>query len=233
MDCIEFKSRLDAYIDNELSPKDRIAMLEHAQNCKDCNDELKYAEMLVDITANMPEEIVPPLEAQAAWREAVRKEARPKNSFKPFRGFKTIAAALVVLVGCVAVFGEWNNDAASPDSQVGEQGVFTYVAADGNETSPRSAASEEPGSAMTASAKLIADDIRSSSETVEGIVGDFGGYVDDVSVNDNAAYITAYVPGNELASFMESLEYIGDVESARSSGEGEGIVSVAITIKSE
>ena len=236
MDCIELKSRIDAYIDGELSPEKRAEMLEHAQNCENCRAELKYADMLREMMGDMPVEITPPLEVQAAWRAAIRSEGNIARLKRKYRTFSAVAAALVVFIGCAAVFGvQMKNGAIQPANQADDKGgVFTYVAADGGDEDTGSLAvtNSATGNVVTASAKLMVSDLSKASETVLGLVDEFNGYVGASSVSASTAYITAYIPADEVAVFMDTLNYAGNVENFRISGDGDGMASIAITIKS-
>lgn len=112
MDCERFRFLLDAYIDGELSADEMHAFVEHAKACEDCKRELESAELLKDALLHIDDDIAVPLEAQAAWRSAVRAEARKKNSRRWLRTAYAAAAALVVLVGGTAVL----RDVPAPDT---------------------------------------------------------------------------------------------------------------------
>ena len=110
MKCDEFTSALDAYIDGELSPDDARAMCEHAEGCAACGDELKRAEFLRDALRNMDADTFVPLEAQAAWRSAVKRERARKKKNTWIRSLTAVAAAAVVLVGSITLIGNQKND---------------------------------------------------------------------------------------------------------------------------
>lgn len=99
MNCETFKSNIDAYIDGALGRDERLMMEKHAEGCASCRELMKEALMLMDMCAELSEVSVP-LPAQAAWRKAVRDEAKKKKN--PMAGWTrslaTVAAALVVLV---------------------------------------------------------------------------------------------------------------------------------------
>jgi len=236
VNCIEFKERIDAYIDNELSAEERAEMLEHAHNCENCNEELKYAEMLGDIMSDAAEEITPPLAAQAAWRNAIRAESRKRRLNINFRSIGAAAAALVVLVGGVAVIrfqGVPGNSDPSPGSV--DNGGIVYVATDGADNGTRTVAlgNDSAIQGMSASARIIAEDVADSTASVNSLISDFGGSVADSSVSEDSAYISAEIPSDKIEGFMESLTYAGNVDSSRINGDGDGPVTISITIKSE
>lgn len=99
MNCEEARMLIDAYIDGELSQEEKRALMDHAQACEMCAQELEAAELLRDTLAHMDDDVQVPLEAQAAWRSAVRAEAKKKNTKKWMRIAYAAAAALVLLIG--------------------------------------------------------------------------------------------------------------------------------------
>ena len=110
MNCEQFLLKIDAYIDDELSNGEIDEMREHALNCVSCRAELEKAEFLRETLNGMDDDIVVPLEAQAAWRKAVRAEAQRKSVRKWTRGLYVVAAALVLALGCTLIM---NNDVFS------------------------------------------------------------------------------------------------------------------------
>ena len=104
MNCKEFSERLDAYIDGELTQPEREAFLNHAQNCSTCREALWETEMIHDALAHMNDDLRPPLEAQASWRAAVKRETRRRKTRVLYRAVSAVAAAFVLLAGTTAVF---------------------------------------------------------------------------------------------------------------------------------
>ena len=104
MNCKEFLERLDAYIDGELTQPEREAFLSHAQNCSTCREALWETEAIHDALAHMNDGLRPPLEAQAGWRAAVKREARRRKTRVLYRAVSAVAAAFVLLAGTTAVF---------------------------------------------------------------------------------------------------------------------------------
>ena len=107
MNCEQFLLKMDAYIDDELSNGEINEMRAHALDCDSCRAELKKAEIHRETLKEMDNDLVVPLEAQAAWRKAVRAEAQRKNVRKWTRGLYVVAAALVLVLGCTLAM---NND---------------------------------------------------------------------------------------------------------------------------
>lgn len=106
MNCEEARMLIDAYIDGELSEEEKRALMDHAQACEMCAQELEAAELLRDTLAHMDDDVQVPIEAQAAWRSAVRAEAKKKNTKKWMRMTYAAAAALVLLIGAGVAFRE-------------------------------------------------------------------------------------------------------------------------------
>lgn len=101
MNCETFKQNIDGWLDGELSPEMRLEMQEHADACGECASLLEQATNLSQMCAEMNEGLTVPLAAQAAWRQAVRAEARrPKKRTGGWMRVATgVAAAMALLVG--------------------------------------------------------------------------------------------------------------------------------------
>lgn len=104
MNCEKARVLIDAYIDGELSEVEKRALMDHAQACERCAQELEAAELLRDTLAHMDDDVQVPLQAQAAWRNAVRAEAKKKNAKKWIRMGYAVAAAFVLLLGGAFAF---------------------------------------------------------------------------------------------------------------------------------
>ena len=136
MNCEQMRAMLDAYIDGELSAEEMRALRDHAAACENCRSELEAAELVRDALAHMDDDVSVPLEAQAAWRNAVRAEAGKRSRRRVLRVVYGLAAALVVAIGCTAVL---RSDALNPqnaltlDAGVQARGVelSAMVATDG------------------------------------------------------------------------------------------------------
>lgn len=79
MNCKEFLQCLDAYLDGELAQPEREAFLRHAQNCSACADALAHAEAVHAALSHLNDDLCVPLPAQAAWRAAVKREAKRRK----------------------------------------------------------------------------------------------------------------------------------------------------------
>lgn len=108
MDCERFRYLLDAYIDGVLNDEEMRRFMDHADTCEDCRREMREAEMLRDMMKDMDDEIVVPLQAQAAWRNAVRAESKKLRMKRLVRFGYAAAAALALVVGVSFVTNDTN-----------------------------------------------------------------------------------------------------------------------------
>lgn len=239
MKCEDFRRLIDAYIDGELDKDQVCEMLAHAQNCEKCRHELKLAEMLKSTMRGMDDDIVPPLAAQAAWRNAIKVESRKVRMKKMYKYLGTAAAALVVLVGSVSLFNPFGNSSEPQKSVVANNDSgFSFVASDGNEAAPTAMAARimptdeaiPAYSEMTANVKMCCDDPTAACDMLISLTQEFGGVTDTPSNGESGAYVTAYIPSDNIEAFMDALTLAGEVTDSQLSGEG-ATVTVAITIK--
>ena len=238
MRCDEFRKLIDSFIDGELDPSTTRAMRDHAQICEVCADELKFAEMLRDTLGSMDDTIVPPLSAQAAWRGAIKAETRKRSMRRIYRFCGSVAAALVLTIGCFVgfrVFDGNTGDTAFPGTGDNQQTVF--VASDGAGSThgiTRDAAPSAAGLApVSASVKLQAEKPLAACETIKSIADEFNGETGESEGSDSSAYITAYIPAQYVEEFISSLDLAGLVSSSEIEGEDSSIAVITITVKQE
>lgn len=130
MSCERFASQLDAYLDGALSAEEMRRLEAHADECAKCAEALNAGRQLIRMLHGLDDGIVVPLNVQAGWRRAVRKEISAKKRKKLYRALGTVAAALVVMIG--STFALRGTDMAafsnrmSPNEALGN----TYAAAD-------------------------------------------------------------------------------------------------------
>lgn len=120
MNCTQFASLIDRYLDNELDMVARQGMEAHAQACTECAQRLDMATKLSTMCAELDEGLHIPLDAQAAWRRAVRDEAAKKKKRGAVSWVKTagaVAAAVVVLMGGTFMMRNGNFQ-LSPDEPI-------------------------------------------------------------------------------------------------------------------
>lgn len=101
MNCEDFRSRLSEYLDGQLDDAAESEMLQHAESCPPCQEQLTQTVRLLDELECLGDSVPVPLAAQSAWRKAVRALSSPRPSaFSRFsRVAAGMAAALLVLFG--------------------------------------------------------------------------------------------------------------------------------------
>ncbi|MEG0936068.1 MAG: DUF4349 domain-containing protein [Clostridia bacterium] len=102
--CKFFQEHLNDYLDSEMDIETRQRMNAHATECPECGERLETMTRLLTMCAELDEGLTIPLDAQAAWRKAVREESThqqaPKRRGHGFtRALGAVAAAAVLLVG--------------------------------------------------------------------------------------------------------------------------------------
>ena len=222
MKCEDFIRLIDAYIDGELDQDTVSEMLDHARECENCARELSAAEMLRDTLSGIDENIVPPLPAQAAWRNAVKAEARKKRMGRIYKICASAAAAVVLMVGLYAGLDAFDNNAKQPETSAAtEAGAgFVFVATDGSDATPAPAA-------RTIS---IADE-NAACESIISMADEFYGYSEIQGGSDDNVYLTAYIPAESIDQFVDSLGLVGEVAEYRFNDAESTNVTVTITIK--
>lgn len=169
MNCLRFRELLDGYIDDILTEDEIAFMKAHAEECASCKEEMRYSEMIKNEIKGMDDDIVVPLQAQAAWRNAVRKEIRLKKFKKTYKALTGVAAAVVVLIG--TTFAMRETGALPPKYNENKENVPVFTLA--TMADDTQAAYGIPEIAMMS--KAVADTaevvIESDGETDDVIVG--------------------------------------------------------------
>jgi len=111
--CEKIRSMLDDYVDDLLTPEEIEFMKAHAEKCERCAEEIRLSDIIKNELKGMDDHVIVPLQAQAAWRNAVKKEIRNKKFKKVYKALSSVAAALIVLVG--ATFALRSNDLLPKD----------------------------------------------------------------------------------------------------------------------
>lgn len=203
MSCEEARLLLDAYVDGELSGEQERALMEHVSACDACGRELEAAMLLKDVLRDMDEEVAVPLEAQAAWRSAVRREAKQRSSRRWLRWVSAAAAALVLAVGCGAMI----RGGIPQEKLIGEAGEV-LVAKDGAvERSAQAYASEEDYSAQK---KFEVESFDSACDTIEQLVAEYSGSYAVEGEEEGAAVYRIELPKDYQRDFLAALRIIGD-----------------------
>ena len=211
IDCKFFTEHLDSYLDSELDQATRQEMHRHAANCPSCGECLESMTRLLTMCAEMDEGLSVPLEAQAAWRKAVRAEAASKERKASSRGavFRRwtggIAAALVLLVG--GTFAYRMGGQPAPVTLPREPS-YAHLAA----PSYYAATGMDAGSGQAASTRM-------RTETDGAVSGSEGAVNDAILISEDQTGAEEGVQGEQVvlrtaeralesASFDQSLSYI-------------------------
>ena len=231
MDCEQMRAKLDAYIDGELSAEDVRALRDHAAACEDCKRELRAAELLRDALAHMDDDVAVPLEAQAAWRKAVRAEASRKGKRRFMRMACGLAAALVVVIGCTTLLrddsklypGEVSTE---PGAQLRMMENSALVASDG-ESYAVNASQSVNADDYSAWKKYGVVDFEKACQTVEALTAEYSGTAVSDKSNEETlgARETTYrieLPAAYMEDFLSAAKLLGtelDSEMRDEAGE--------------
>ena len=104
MDCSQVRDALDLLMDGALDDAQRQAMEAHGRECPDCAAAIRSTLQMKALFDQMEPEADVPLEAQAAWRGAVRAEAKRQKQRRLTRWIASAAAAVVAVVGVGMAF---------------------------------------------------------------------------------------------------------------------------------
>lgn len=99
MNCDQINEMLDLMLDGALTDEQRAAMEAHGRECPACAAAIRQATQLKALFSDMEPEVDVPLEAQAGWRNAVRKAAGQRRRARLYRWLGTVAAVAVLGVG--------------------------------------------------------------------------------------------------------------------------------------
>lgn len=218
MNCEEFRTMLDAYIDGELSGAEIAALRGHAKDCEACREELEAADMLRETMEHMDDDIVVPLEAQVAWRSAVRAEARKKNMRKWTRMAYAAAAALVLVFG-VSIMLE--KDAQQPMMLAAGDAI---IARDGV-----AAGADEAPADYTVRKKISSDAPEEAIQSLQMLTAEYSG----TCSGEGGDVLRIELPGEYLQDFLKAAERIGtEMDSEIVESEAETAV-ILIQISAE
>lgn len=201
MDCEKAREMLDAYIDGELSAEEMRALEDHAKACEMCMQELQAARLLKDTLAHIDDDIAVPLQAQAAWRNAVRAEAKKKSVQKWTRAAYAAAAALVLAFGVSFAFDAPEQQPAA--MMVRSAPVEAFVETDG---AAQTAAHMPSAEDYTVFKKLAAASLEEAADALEMLAREYSGSFAETA--ENACRIE--IPQEYLDDFLKAASRIGE-----------------------
>ena len=201
MNCEEARMLLDAYIDGELSREETRALMDHVEACEECAREFEAAVLLKDTLAYIDDDVEVPLQAQAAWRSAIRTEAKKKNARKWMR-MAYAAAALVLLLGGVFAFGDMPVR-QSTVMEVDEVAANELIARDG--VTQTAAYTAGAGADYTAWKKISSENPDQDRKELEMLAAEYSG-----SHTENGEDICRIeLPQEYLEDFLNAASRIG------------------------
>lgn len=224
MDCEKFRSLLDAYIDGEIAGEEKRQFMDHADACENCRMELREAEMLRDMMKDLDDGIAVPLPVQAAWRNAVKQEAKKIRMRRAMKFAYAAAAALLVVVGSTVGFNALNEkNNAAPEMQpmmlrsAVEMETEELIAVDG--AADVSATAES--AAYTAVKKIESENSGEACKTVELLCTEYTGSFTAQMENGIFSY-QIELPYEYMPDFLNAMSHIGtELESQISDSASE------------
>lgn len=164
MDHERARELIDRFSDDMLTDSERAELEQHAQSCEECGRALRIARILKETFAGAARTIEPPGEAELAWKDAIRAEARRQKKTRLVRWASALAAAFLAVAGSSVLLLN------RPGRQADEKAI-TYVAIDGSEYSEEAAFS---GSEAEECAEIpVCDAVPTAAECPEEGYGTF------------------------------------------------------------
>lgn len=232
MNCSEFKQMLDLYIDGQLNDSQISDLRAHAAQCCECQGELKAAEQLRGILSHMDDDISVPLPAQAAWRNAIRAEAKRKRMKKIYSFCGAAAAVCVLTVGISAMLGQNNpaslapaavrveTDGVAQNARLEEGIALTSVVTRGMEYINRTIETEDPPKAYD----YLCD-----------VITEYGGMIEHEANGDDKK-VFVQIPGDSIVDFISAVDSLGSADAENQAiavDESSASVGVCVTITTE
>lgn len=230
MNCDKVKYLLDLYIDGEITRADAYEVMQHAQVCKACAQDVQAAKLMRKAIRNMDDNIDVPLKARAAWRNAVREEARKRKTRSVLRIVYGVAAALVLVVGATAIIGR-NEPAldtgSAPATGTEPAAVTRYVQRDGMmQREALEWQSEETNSAWN---RITTEQPDRAGATLEALVEEYSG---SWELMEGGVY-RIELPAESLEEFMSAASRLGTEVDSRSLSDDAKTAVVFIQISAE
>jgi len=102
MKCSRIKKKLSAYLDGEMSERERQIISQHLQQCEECNKELAALSAVRDAINTIDGMEVPPYFV-TRLRQHIREQARPAPFFQRIRGLAVTAATAGAVVASLFI----------------------------------------------------------------------------------------------------------------------------------
>lgn len=205
MTCSEFDHLLDRYIDGELNEAQREEVRVHAAQCGECSEKLKAAEELRDILSHMDDDISVPLPAQAAWRKAVREEAKRRKMKSLYAAVGAIAAVCVLTLGISTMMQEKPVEIASVQ-RVETDGVTEQTSMDGV-MAARSM--DMARSAEYVERTVNVENVDEALGYLKDIAAEYGAEIEREAQSAQGVNVFLQVPGDGAEDFISAVDAIG------------------------
>lgn len=209
MNCAEFSELLNRYLDGELDAAQRAELAKHAKACSSCAEQLAAAEEVQTILSHMDEEIAVPLPAQAAWRKAVREEARRRKMKRLYRTVGSVAALFAVTIGTTLMLhgspAAKNSDPAAPVAYVETDGLSVAKSVP-DAPMPRTVSAPQTAYSER---RILAEDAAVAHGYLTDIVAEYSGVIDHEQENENGRFVYTLVPAENLPDFISAVDHIG------------------------
>ena len=219
MNCEEMRVRLDAYIDGELTEDEMCAVEAHAAACEDCGRELETARFVRDALGELDKEVAVPLPAHVGWQKAVRAEAKRRASRRWVRAAYAVAAALVLVIGAMAVMQRMPGTREAEPMTVAAAPTEAVIARDGEMETAALAAEEE---AYAAWKKYDAADFDAACASVEALAQEYSGSFETGNLDEGPMVYRVELPREYLEDFLSAVSHVGaeqDSETMDTQGE--------------
>jgi len=249
VECKEIRELLSAYIDGEVTDKEKGQVERHLQSCAECREAY---EQYIDMGAVL--KTLPFLEPDTSLKEKVKEKIKPQKGFiKRVIWTEWLAAAVTVVLiftlgvavsaglSGVSLFSVKSEEqrAVSKDftgavanGAGGEQGApevvekrpAVYVPTNagqlpGSRDMETSAAAGERKIIKTASGKLTVKTLEDFDRWLNLELKNVSGYIKYSREEKESRYVTLMIPADKLNSFVDSLKKQGELENYSENAE--------------
>lgn len=203
MNCSEFSNLLDPYVDGELDEAQCAALKSHADACDECRAALTAAEQLRGILSHIDDGLGVPLPAQAAWRNAIRAEARRKRMKRVYSICGAVAAVCVLTLGVTAMLRPGIRDSFGGANVVVETDGLSQDAVLEGEKALRSMSGMDQTTRVERA--VCVQNAEEAHDYLMDIVAEYGGTV----TQDSGDEVYVQVPGENVVDFLSAVDGLG------------------------
>lgn len=226
MDCLGFDEALNLFIDNELDEEALASLEKHAEQCTECRAKLAVAKQLRDILSHVDDDIAVPLPAQAAWRSAVRLEARNRRIKRIYKVCGAVAAVCVLTLGVTGMMRKAPELRPVADET---PKTMALVQADGvsdHEIGDKAAMR----SISYLERKVVTDDPQTAYTYLTDILAEYGGVLEREAEDSDGRKVFVQIPGDSVTDFIAAVDHLGLYADEESAVPDEGAVQVGICV---